>query len=1001
MLRIGILRHKMNNNNGTNSEIGFNENTLSLSFQEFENKVLKNTQWKKGFSILHLNIRSINKNFENFKHFLIGLRIEFDVICLTETWWEEKHLVNKYQLQNYTVFHQIRNNTLKKTGGGVCIFVKKSLTTKTCEGLNINNADCESMSIEIINKKSKNIILTTVYRPPNGNVKNFTKFLKSHYNKTKDKDFYLIGDLNINVFEYNKNKNTTNFFNKIFQNGLIPLISKATRITSNTSTAIDNIITNTFLKHITQAGIIKTDLTDHFPIFCIVDKIAEKQPIKQKINTRKFTNDAKCYFNSLLLNETDWNLLYDSTDINCAYELFEKLFKNAYDKAFPVEEKTVSPIKSKSPWFTAGLRKSSRKKQKLYEKFLKNRTWKNEKNYLTYKKRFEKIKLTAKKNYYNQQTCKYKNNTKKTWDVIKEVEGKKRVPSDSPNCVLVNDKLCRDQNTIAEKFNKFFINVGPELASKIQHEMQNHLTYVSPCQNTMENNELTETEFIKAFNSLKLNKAPGLDDFNVNIITQSFQIIKTPLFFLFDMSLKQGIFPDSLKRAKIIPIYKKGDPYDVSNYRPISILSCFSKILEKIMYNRLERYLITNKLLSQSQYGFQAAHSTEQAILYLTDKISKRFENKLYTLGIFFDLSKAFDTVNHKILLEKLNHYGITGSSLSWLCSYLTNRKQCVKIENHYSNFQKIVCGVPQGSILGPLLFLIYINDIQNCSEILDFVLFADDTNIFLSGKNIQKLFTTMNEEISKINSWFETNKLTVNIDKTCYSIFHSQKQNNFVQTAPKLMIGNKSIQRKPFIKFLGVYIDENLKWNHHIKNVVNKICRNIGILYKIRKLLNSHCLKLFYDAFIHSHISYANIAWASTYSTKLKKIYSKQKCAQKLIVKKDAKTAINILSIFEINILKTLEFMYKWNNGLLPRSYETCFTKTKHKYITRRSKTSLSIPRCKTKYRSFAISYRGPKLWNYFKTLNKNTYTTAQSFKKAVKEILQQTSSTEILKLF
>ena len=332
--------------------------------------------------------------------------------------------------------------------------------------------------------------------------------------------------------------------------------------------------------------------------------------------------------------------------------------------------------------------------------------------------------------------------------------------------------------------------------------------------------------------------------------------------------------------ARVTPIFKSGDNALLTNYRPISVLPCFSKILERIMYNRLYKFLSENNLLYEKQFGFQANHSTDHAIIQLVDEIHNSFNKKAFTLGVFIDLSKAFDTVNHEILINKLKHYGVRNTSLNWFKSYLSSRKQFITYDHENTTIKNITCGVPQGSILGPLLFLLYVNDLYKASDLLNPIMFADDTNLFYSHSNIDTLFKTVNKELNYINEWFKANKLSLNISKTKYTFFHPQRKNDEIPLKlPILQINKTKIDRVECIKFLGVLLDECLTWRKHISCIENKISKNIGILYKSKFLLNQNCLKCIYFSFTHSYLNYANIAWASTHQTKLKN-YSINKSA-------------------------------------------------------------------------------------------------------------------------
>ena len=424
---------------------------------------------------------------------------------------------------------------------------------------------------------------------------------------------------------------------------------------------------------------------------------------------------------------------------------------------------------------TSGLIKSSKRKQKFYNKFLKHRTLDNQTKYKAYAKLFEKIKTKSKKNYFISKLDKYKTNIKKTWDMMKEVIGKKKVKNQTfSKRIIVDDKEIFEQTTIADKFSTFFTDIGPKLASKINSSSKNFMSYLNKINApNISNEQLTNEELDKAFSSLKRNKSNGFDDISANILLDTKQQIFDPLKYIFSLSLKNGIFPDLLKIAKITPIFKKGDKAELSNYRPISVLPAISKLLERVVYNRIYGHLISNQLLYKKQFGFQKDCSTDYAILELVNEITNSFEQGKYTLGVFIDLSKAFDTVNHNILLKKIKHYGITGNIFHWLYSYLDNRKQYISYEGRSTKPLEITCGVPQGSILGPLLFLMYVNDLYLVSNDINTIMFADDMNLFLSGSNIKILFNKMNTELIKINDWFKSNKLSLNETKTVYTLFH------------------------------------------------------------------------------------------------------------------------------------------------------------------------------------------------------------------------------------
>ena len=474
---------------------------------------------------------------------------------------------------------------------------------------------------------------------------------------------------------------------------------------------------------------------------------------------------------------------------------------------------------------------------------------------------------------------------------------------------------------------------------------------------------------------------------NMNIVKYIITSIIKPLTHIFNTSFQTGVFPDKFKIAKVIPVFKSGIKEDCSNYRPISLLPQFSKILETLFSSRLSAFIDKNSIINPSQYGFCENMSTTYALTELINEITSSLNNKMYSIGVFIDLKKAFDTVDHELLCEKMYFYGIGGVAHNWISSYLSNRSQFVCYNECLSDLLNISCGVPQGSILGPKLFILYINDLFNVSRLVKYILSAHDTNLFCADKNINQLVTTVLTVLDKLCIWFAVNKLSLNVLKTSYMLFGN------LNAQFDITINGISISRVRVAKFLGILIDEKLNWKDHIANVKSKLSKSTA-LYKCSHVIDSQSMHILYSSLFLPYISYCSEIWGNTYPFNVNCLVVLQKRAIRLMFgagRLDHTTPLFCVShtfkFPDLAKFKTAVFMYKAYYCMLPANIQQHFTKKDISVITR-LKNQL-VRRCVTlNVRAMSLPMYGIGLWNSLH-VELTDIKTIRSFRQRYKSIL------------
>lgn len=608
-----------------------------------------------------------------------------------------------------------------------------------------------------------------------------------------------------------------------------------------------------------------------------------------------------------LVSEIDWSSIFNVSNPDIAIQQFSDAMINAVGDCTTIITSNRRYTAPRCPWLSNSLLLALRKKDNLYKKMKRKPLNSNLRaRYKRYSQVLCSLLKAAKRRYYDNEFNRCGNNIKKKWKLVKEFlnNATQHKPIKS---IVQGDSSFTEPADIANAFSNHFSGVCSQLPS---------CPYSSDLLRCPQSFFLFPTcsDEIEATIAGLKTTGPGLDGIHGFHLKLVRRLVAPLLCYIFNLIFKTGLFPQSLKIAKIVPVLKKGDARFMDNYRPISILSFLDKVLEKLIETRLSRYLKKFNLLTPSQFGFRAALSTNIATACLTDKIKSFIDHGDVAAAVFIDFSKAFDTIDHDILFTKLERYGITGPALTLLRSFLLNRQQIVSVSTATSPPVTVNRGVPQGSILGPLLFLIYINDLPRCLTSSQCVLYADDTTIFNSHRNMCTLTQMLQADLFSLERWCLFNKLSINVLKTCFLLFSSPQRK--ISEFPSLYISGIKIELRRSTNFLGVIVDSHLKFHEHVIFISKKVMFGIRVLIRARPYFNLQTLLTLYYAFVHSHLNYCISSWGGTYHTHIAPLITLQKQALRIITFSHRQAESSPL-FYQLRVLP-LHHLFRYSIGIL-----------------------------------------------------------------------------------
>ena len=842
----------------------------------------------------------------------------------------------------------------------------------------------ESTFLEIFpDDKKSNCIIGCLYKHPNFSTEDFnSNYMNPLLEKINNegKKIILMGDFNINLMKEGTDRHVDDFIDILGANLILPTILIPTRVTPKTQTLIDNIFASPFDQEI-QTGNITIGISDHLPQFLILQSNHELSKNSDIYYRDWNVFEEKEFTLKFYDNNWDDTLKLQNRDPDLSFNNFYSKILELIELHAPLKKLTrKQKLNKRKPWITKGIRKSIQHRNKLLNLFVKSKDIHSKenyhKNYKYFRNQIVNLIRISKDNHYKNFFTKNIQNSKNIWKGINELININK-SNDISNILLnVNNKVVTDPIITSSIFNNYFTTIADDIRKtipKTKNKYFKDFLHNSP-QNSFFFNAITNNEVIRTIKSLDPNKSSGPNNIPNKILNLLLIDISDILTKIFNLSFETGKFISLLKIAKVIPIFKnKGSDSDVTNYRPISLLSNIDKIFEKLVYSRISSFLTDHNLINNKQFGFRSKHSTTHALISITEKIRYAIDNNEFACGIFIDLQKAFDTVDHHILLKKLQHYGIRGIANSWFKSYLSNRKQSVCISGYFSELKTILHGVPQGSVLGPLLFLLYINDLPNAISNSDTFLFADDTGLFFCNKDLKVMEYKVNQDLNSLVSWLNVNKIALNIAKTEIVLFRSPRKKLFYKV--KLSLNGQTVKLSSTVKYLGIILDEHMSWKSHLTSLAQKLSRANGILSKLRHVLPKQSLLTVYYALFQSHLSYANQVWGQALSHK-SRIFKLQKASIRILTfskyfahSKPLFQSLNILTVHNLTFSNNIILIYQILNKNSPLEIQSSFNL---KYISNSHSTRgctnklLAKPKVKTtNYGLNSIIYQSISNWN------------------------------------
>ena len=789
----------------------------------------------RNLKIGHLNVRSIFTGFDELKN--IVLFYDFDVFFMSETWLSEGDDSNLFNIPNYRFLRRDRRGR----GGGVGVFIKSAYFFEPID-LNINiNPQLEHLIFKM-KLRNKIYAFLVFYKPPMLNFNNikddFDSIFSSIY-PTVD-EIFCMGDFNINLL------NVSNPLTTFFENyNLVQVINEPTRISSTACTLIDAIfVTNSDI--VLKSGVISADnISDHKAVFCDVN-LSKAPTISKIIRYRCFRNFNYVEFLSAMYT-LPWNNLLREQNIDTKIEIFNNFLLILFNTYAPIKESRIT--KQRAPWLTSNIKLFMKQRDAALHKFKKTKLYEDWLEY-KYLRNFTLAQVRKEKKTYLDSICAEKN-PRKIWKAIRSFNISHKETISIPNPLS-------DPYTINNFFAKFLQNkstCNDKINFYYNHFFNSNLIFKF---------RLAEVSDVnKIINNIKTN-AIGVDEISPQMLKYCSPFIDKYITHIINCCIELNYFPDLWKTSIGKPLPKISNPTNFNEIRIISILPAISKIFERILYDQMYVYFINNNIIPTTQCGFRKNFGTSVALTNVTDDIIRAYDNKMNSLLVLLDFSKAFDTINHSLLISKLSYYGFENESSLLMQSYLKGRKQKILSNSTYSNCIEIFSGVPQGSILGPLLFLVYTSDILKSINYCKVQAFADDIQLYYCFNKEEYVDAEfkVNHDLNLIYTLSMSHNLVLNPSKSYVLLFANKNNKYFLENKINICINNDKLNFVSSAKNLGITMDTNLRFKEHLKKIFQKTYYSLKMLYSNRHILNTNLRRNLCESLVLSNFTYCDFVY-------------------------------------------------------------------------------------------------------------------------------------------